>query len=286
MEKLQATITRVMACRPNPGKRWWHFIATAEHGAASGVAGWELAVGAQIEIEGAWEAFRGEKIFKWKTIRPFVPADEKGILYYACHLAKGFGEKTADKIWDALGGGWREMKPGDVSGMTETKISALREAMEMIDRDKEMALAIIWLTKRGVSDLAANKAWNEWKHGTVGKVEANVFILTELERVAFVDVDSGIRVQMKIGDNDPRRIQAGIMHAYKTATGDGSTVATNRELIRQAAKLLDLPYDVVDKELGDLIKDGRIVALDDVWLTIQSEWQSESAIYNWMEVVA
>jgi hypothetical protein len=178
------------------------------------------------------------------------------------------------------------MKPGDVSGMTETKISALREAMEMIDRDKEMALAIIWLTKRGVSDLAANKAWNEWKHGTVGKVEANVFILTELERVAFVDVDSGIRVQMKIGDNDPRRIQAGIMHAYKTATGDGSTVATNRELIRQAAKLLDLPYDVVDKELGDLIKDGRIVALDDVWLTIQSEWQSESAIYNWMEVVA
>jgi hypothetical protein len=282
MPKLAATVEKVLCCREN-GKRFWHFLKT-QHGIMSGVAAWEIKDGERIVVNGTWGVFRGEKQFKFDAATPDIPDNQRAMLYYVCSLAHGFAEATADKIWNKLGDNWRNLKGGDIPGITDAKVKSFREAIEYVTVHSEMAKTVSYFMNNGCTQLIAEKAWDEWKNEARGILESNCYRLTELPRVSFAIVDRSVRQFYAIGDSDQRRIESGILYSITKLSELGNTIFDWSAVCLDSCKLLSLSAEVVAKAAKQMIADGKVIPYPKTRrLTIPLYDNAEQTIFAWVK---
>lgn len=214
------TPERAEALKP---KAEWYILRTSR-GTAKGTMPWRPQEGERLELEGRWEAYRGQREFRFVSARPDVPVDPRDALHYACERTLGIGPSLEQAIWDTAGEKWAEIQSGDVRLLTDRVLARLRETVAMMKREAEMSEAMAWLLGKGCTMAMAGAAWERWGVQTVGMVQADCYVLCDLHGYGFCHVDRSVRHMFGIGDGDFRRVRAAVLYAMGLLTADGGTV--------------------------------------------------------------
>ena len=153
-----------------------------------------------------------------------------------------------------------------------------------MQKSKEAA-AVAALMGKGCTMNMACKAWSKWGVSTLGVVNADPFRLAELDGYSFRDVDLKVRANYGIGDDDKRRIRAGVLYSLRRLTDPGDTVVTWDALYRQACGVLCGYSDLVSECAGELFQEGAIRAFGESGegVALASDYAAEEAIWNWVE---
>lgn len=283
-EILQVRIERVLYPRDGTSASDWYLILT-DQGKCSGTIAWRPANGEALTLSGRWGAYQGERMFKFSSALPNVPIDPRDLLHYACSRTKGIGVALEDALWDALGPDWQDLiEPGAVPRYTETIHGALCETLDALAREQIKTQAIGFLMARGCTDKMALAAWGEWAHNTVTTVTADPFALATLPHFSFATVDQNIRHRFNIGDQDPRRIRAGILHTLRQHTASGSTVTPWAMLGRDVQRLLGGYGALITATAREMLSDGTLIGLPE-WqeIALTDDYAAEEAIHQWAQ---
>ena len=88
-----------------------------------------------------------------------------------------------------------------------------------------------------------------------------------------------------IADDDPRRIDAGIMYCMGVLTERGNTVVTWYELANECAnKLPQISDNVIAAHVADFFKTGALVGFSSTQsISLAQHYRAEKDIYNYVK---
>jgi len=224
--QLKCEVQRILCDRPvaNEEPRAWYLLKT-DQGTACGEILWRPAEGEKLLLEGEWNVRSGDRQFKFKDAMLDIPSDPRDQLRYVCAKAKGVGEALELAIWDKWGADWWERAEADVIPRLNGKaFVGLRNAMNEFKLKRDESRAISWLIGKGATLGLAAAAWERWEKTAIGVVQDNCFILADLPRYGFGDVDRLVRRNFDIADDDPRRVTAAVVYAMQRETEWGATL--------------------------------------------------------------
>ncbi len=295
MEKITAKVLEVKHPRPEidekerqGGKnRQWYVLSVMYEGRslkATGECGHRPNVNSVYDLTGDWTVWNGTAQFKFKVMEERIPDNPKGLLFYACQLTPGFGDATAEAIWNALGENWQDIEAGDVPRITETKIAALMQTLQDLERRGREAPTIIYLMQHSCTRKMAEAAWAKWLLDTISVVNANCYRLADLPNYGFRTIDNGIRQTFGIEDGDPRRIDAAIRYCFDETTAGGDTVVSWPDYWNAIRELLaNVPDDLIYARIAEAFRSGDFILFDSTSeFTSARLYEYETAIWEYV----
>jgi hypothetical protein len=215
----------------------WSIIRT-DKGTVKGVVSWDVKDNDLLKLEGEWKrsSFNGSDEFIFRTAMPDLPDNNRALLTYAVAITNGLGAATEEKIWLKYGENWKTTYTLDIPGVKEATQFHWQDTLKRLEYDAAKSEAIAFLLGKGATLNMSAVAWETWTKDTTAKVNENPFILAELPRYGFSDVDQGIRQAFGIGEEDWRRMDAAILYCLARATDCGNTAVQITELVEAFGK--------------------------------------------------
>lgn len=217
--------------------------------------------GERFSFEGKWEVSRysGGMEFMFFHYSIDLPTDERSLLRLACEMTKGIGVALENKIWEALGENWRNIKYSDnIRGLTPTILTRLQETIEELNNQRERTSTVAWLMSVGCTVKMAEAAYDKWGAKTAVRVKEDPYLLAELPNYGFKDVDEHVRDKFGISKNDVRRVRAAIIYYVKQLT-ISDTVCAWPILFDKIHKAIDAEPAFISQICSDLFKDGVLI---------------------------
>jgi hypothetical protein len=241
-------------------------------------------IGEHLKLTGEWKEWNGTRQFAFRNCEIVIPVNPRDMLRYACELTKGFGPSLEEAIWKAKGEDWQDLAEGDVKGITPAKLQDFRATIEEIGVREQQSRTIAWLMRHGLTANFAQGAWVTFGKDCISLVEINPYNLTKVPQYGFAAVDNGVRQTFGIEDNDPRRIDAGIMYCMGILTERGNTVVTWYELANECAnKLPQISDNVIAAHVADFFKTGALVGFSSTQsISLAQHYRAEKDIYNFV----
>jgi hypothetical protein len=285
VDTANVTVERVLYPKPSPlvvadNAPAWYILAT-NIGTAKGMMAWRPSDGERLRLEGRWDVYRGQKEFKFTVALPDVPVDPRDSLRYACERTIGMGPKLEEALWEKFGENWPDVRDGDLPRLRGDLYVRFREMLGQLAREAEKSNAIAWLMGRGSTPAMASAAWDRWEADTIGVVQGDCYRLAELPRYGFSHVDASVRGHFGIGDRDPRRIRACVLHAMRVLTERGDTAVRWEDLRDRANHDLRGDYsEMVAEHVRDMFG-GSLAAFPDAGrVALGVDYEHEHAIWQ------
>jgi hypothetical protein len=281
--KLIIKVEKILFPKTEPSGEAWYILST-DMGIIKGKIPWHPSVDEELELEGKYVEYQGQKQFAFNGVVPHIPQDSHAQLQYVCERAKGIGVKLQEEIWNALGENWKEIKQDEVHKITPAKYLVLMEAIDVFELEKDKSEAISYLISKGCTLKMGVTAYSKWEKQTVGVVNNNCFRLTELPNYGFSDVDKVIRHSFNIKDNDPRRIKAAVIYSMQLITADGSTIAdwANLKVCIQNV-LPQMNLEIIANEIKELFKESKLIAFEKSHrISLAKHYEQEKQIWHFI----
>ncbi len=169
----------------------------------------------------------------------------------------------------------------EIKGISENKA---REIGAQVAEKKNLRDALMFLQQYGISLNLAAKIYNHYGAELYSVIRTNPYRMADdIEGVGFKTADA-IAARAGIVPDSDFRIQSGILYELQLASGNGHTYLPKASLVSQAAELLMVEPEQVEKNLTDMQLDRRIV-IKNVSAEDGREWQQVySAVYYYMEL--
>jgi len=242
--------------------------------------------GDRLRLVGTWarSEYSGEDEFIFSRCSICIPTDARAALEYAAEITRGIGPAVRQKIWSEYGEDWRAHPDLDgVGGISETVRAAWRETLRRLEIERAKTDTMGHLLSLGCSMSLAERAWEAWGEGAVGRVTADPYCLTEIPRVGFLTVENaGIPRALGIADDDPRRLRAATLYAMDDITARAGTLVAIEELIEHPA-LVRISAAARSAVKG-LIDAGALVTMDNVGVecvALKRDYEAERTIAEW-----
>jgi hypothetical protein len=270
--------------KPDSG---WSILKT-EHGAAKGVVSFEIKEGDLLKLEGFWKTsqFNGQQEFIFKTALLSVPEDPMALLHYACEITKGIGPAIEERIWATYGDKWREHPELEsIVGANDKTRFHWQDTLKRLTEQAAQTQALSFLMGKGATLNMASLAWDAWHDETISKIKADPFILADLPRYGFNDVDQGIRQAFEIGDEDPRRLDAAILYCLGKLTEQFGTAISREQLVQELDKIFInvtsiLPNDTqFEASIKRLCEVEKLIRLETNHFASQNDHENEKEIW-------
>ncbi len=248
----------------------------------------KLNEGDQLELEGNYTINpKYGKQFEIVTYQIFYPKDSSGILkYLSSGLIKGIGEKTAQKIYDALGENVLEILEDNFDILLEKKLVPKTKFNEMKEswlQHSETRQAMVYLQSFGVTPSNAVRISKYYGNNTINIVNEDPYRLCyEVWGIGFKTADS-IAFKLNFGEHHPKRLEAAVIYILSEANNDGHVYLYENELYKKAYELLNFNLSDDAIIINNLLKQKRIVIKDDrVYLAqiFYAERKIERILYN------
>jgi exodeoxyribonuclease V alpha subunit len=238
-----------------------------------------------LVLEGEHSIYQGNREVAFSSARIDVPTHPRDQLRYVCTRTTGLGPAAEALIWNHSGANWMNIPPGAVPRLHGKLHAEFMLQIEAMMQKSQEAATVAALMGKGCTMNMACKAWSKWGVSTLGVVNADPFRLAELDGYSFRDVDMKVRAQYGIGDDDKRRIRAGVLYSLRRLTDPGDTVVTWDALYRQACGVLCGYSDLVSECAGELFQEGAIRAFGEngEGVALASDYAAEDAIWTWVE---
>ncbi|MBV9849267.1 MAG: ATP-dependent RecD-like DNA helicase [Armatimonadetes bacterium] len=235
-------------------------------------------VGESLVCYGTWTHHpqwgRQMQVARYEVVRPATAfAIEK---YLGSGMIKGIGPVMAKRIVDKFGEEaldiieHKPQKLRQIHGIGDKKLDRIKQAWQ---DQREVKNIMLFLQSHGVSPAYAVKIYKTYGSKAIEVVEKNPYQLAaDIYGIGFKSADKIARA-LGIAEDDPRRIQAGVVYVLNEAveTG-GNAYLTEDELTRKANEILGM--EDIAPAIDALAFSGRLVLEPAEFLG-----QTETAIY-------
>jgi exodeoxyribonuclease V alpha subunit len=177
-----------------------------------------------------------------ESVSVSLPTDEEGVKnYLASGLVKGVGPKLAERIVDHLGSKACEViledpeKLAQVPGIGDKKAESITRAVKdhRVLRD-----AMVFLQGHGIGASTALRIYKHYKGDTLAIMKTQPHRLAaDIRGIGFATADQ-IASRLGIAQDDPSRLEAGILHTLSQALEKGHLFLPYDELMQNAANIL------------------------------------------------
>ena len=224
--------------------------------------------GEQVRLWGKWvNDPRYGRQLRADRFQVILPATAEGIeKYLGSGMIPGIGPKTArlvvkrfgDKTFDVIDKNPERLR--SVKGIGRKKVAQLLKSWnEQVTLRDSMS----FLLTLGVSPNMAVKIFKQYGSEAVTRVKENPYDLAQdVWGIGFLRADHIAR-KLEIGEDDPSRIRAGLVHVLKEARSDGHVCLPRERLLQAGEALLGVETSHLEDQLETLTGLGRVV-VDDV----------------------
>ena len=223
-----------------------------------------ISEGELVEAEGTMteHPVYGEQ-FQVESYEIRQPEDTAAVeRYLGSGAIKGVGAALAARIVKRFKADTLRIMEEEPERLAEIKGISERMAMaigEQVEEKKDMRQAMMFLQEYGISMNLAVKIYQEYGPKMYGILKENPYRLADdIPGVGFKMADE---IAQRIGlftDSD-YRIKSGILYTLLQALGNGHTCLPEGELTANAAQLLDIYPESIDKHLMDLQIEKKII---------------------------
>lgn len=182
--------------------------------------------------------------------------------YLGSGAIKGVGPSLASRIVKKFKEDSFQIIENEPERLAEVKGISVRKAQEIYQQfhDKQdMRQAMMFLSKYGITTAYAVKIYNEYGSRLYDIIRENPYQLAEdVSGIGFRLADDIAR-RAGISLDSDYRIRSGVIYVLLQASMNGHVFLPVDELKRQAAEILEISEDAVDRQLMDLSIDKKIV---------------------------
>ena len=223
-------------------------------------------VGDSIELDGEWTQHQKfGRQFKVVTSRVTVPQTDNGAVSWISmrlpHVGKNRARALlshfdgAAKLWDVI-----ERKPGrlvEVKGITPERATEIVEAYKSFRKERD---EMIRFRSWGMTENQVARMLAKWGDESEERLRKNPFDLAEVvDGFGFLRADA-IAQRMGVPKDSVGRIECGLRHTMKEATGSGHCYVPTGKLVKiSSEKVLRIDGDIVAKHLAIMRNRGEFV---------------------------
>jgi exodeoxyribonuclease V alpha subunit len=250
----------------NPENHWTVVRVINDDGGQTTVVGTLAGVreGERVRVWGRWTRDRryGTQV-QAHRFQVLLPATAVAIeRYLSSGIIAGVGPKTARLMVKRFGAQTLEVidrnpeRLRSVKGIGEKKLAQLLKSWRA---NSEIRDVMVFLQGLGISPRVAVKIHKEYGVEAIGRVRANPYDLAQdVWGIGFHKADK-IASELGIGEDNPARLRAGIIHVLLEARGQGHVCLPREGLLAGGESLMGVPADLLGAELPPLELNGRIV---------------------------
>ena len=220
-------------------------------------------VGETLICHGTWARHaqwgRQMQVARYEVVRPATAfAIEK---YLGSGMVKGIGPVMAKRIVEKFGEDALDVieeKPKQLLEIYGIGLKKLEQIKKAWHDQREIRTIMLFLQSHGVSPAYAVKIYKTYGDKSIHVVEQNPYQLAQdIYGIGFKTADKIAR-EMGIAEDDPRRIEAGVVYVLNEAveTG-GNAYLTAGELDTKAREILGV--ETVESAVAALAATGRLV---------------------------
>ncbi|MEV0728372.1 ATP-dependent RecD-like DNA helicase [Polymorphospora sp. NPDC050346] len=220
--------------------------------------------GESLRLVGRWSSHpKYGRQFDIESYTTVLPATVQGLRrYLGSGLIKGIGPVFAERIVDHFGLDTLdviEQTPArlvEVPGLGPKRTAKIIAAWEEQKAIKEV---MIFLQGVGVSTSLAVRIYKKYADESIAVVRDDPYRLAaEVWGIGFKTADTIARA-VGIPHDSPQRVKAGLQYTLSEAADDGHCYLPAPDLVTDAAKILDVPVDLVTGCLDDLVAEEGVV---------------------------
>lgn len=214
-------------------------------------------VGESLRMRGRWTSHpKYGKQFEVHSYTTVLPATTQGIQrYLGSGLIKGIGPVMAERMVTHFGVDIMHIiddEPGrliEVDGLGPKRTAMITAAWAEQKAIKEV---MVFLQGVGVSTSLAVRIYKKYGDASVSVVRAEPYRLaSDVWGIGFKTADT-IAAAVGIARDSPERIKAGLAYTLSEAADDGHCYLPAPNLITDAAKILEVPADMITPCLDEL----------------------------------
>jgi len=224
-----------------------------------------ISPGEFIQASGAWVNDRTHGLqFSAAHLSTAAPSTIEGIeKYLGSGLIKGVGPHFAGKLVAAFGTGVFDVIDSDpdrllgVEGIGPVRAARIRESWGAQRVVREI---MVFLHAHGVGTARAVRIYRTYGADAVALITSNPYRLAaDIRGIGFLSAD---RIAAKLGIEKTAliRARAGISYTLAEAMDDGHCGLPAARLAATAARLLDVPPELIDQALALELAEGTVVA--------------------------
>ena len=214
-------------------------------------------VGESLRMRGRWTSHpKYGKQFEVHSYTTVLPATTEGIQrYLGSGLIKGIGPVMAERMVTHFGVDIMHIiddEPGrliEVDGLGPKRTAMITAAWAEQKAIKEV---MVFLQGVGVSTSLAVRIYKKYGDASISVVRAEPYRLaSDVWGIGFKTADT-IAAAVGIARDSPERIKAGLAYTLSEAADDGHCYLPAPNLITDAAKILEVPADMITPCLDEL----------------------------------
>ncbi len=224
-----------------------------------------IAPGEFIQASGNWQNDRRHGLqFRASFLKTAPPTSAEGIVrYLGSGMIRGIGPVTAKRLVQGLGPAVLdliEQEPArleEVPGIGPKRLARIREgwAEQRVIRE-----IMLFLHGHGVSTARSVRIYKTYGAEAVRVISENPYRLArDIRGIGFRSADT-IAEKLGIAKTAPIRVAAGIGHALAEAMDEGHCGLPRGALLDLAARLIEVPRDLVEAALEQEIAEGTVRA--------------------------
>jgi exodeoxyribonuclease V alpha subunit len=221
-------------------------------------------IGESLRLTGCWSSHpRYGKQFQVDSYTTVLPATIQGIRrYLGSGLIKGIGPMMAERMVAHFGTDILtiiEEAPErliEVHGLGPKRTQRIADAWEEQKAIKEV---MVFLAGVGVSTSLAVRIYKRYREDSIAVVRSEPYRLaSEVWGIGFKTADT-IAQAVGIPHDSPQRIKAGLQYTLSQAADNGHCYLPELDLVREAAKILEVDRELIDPCLDELVTDDGVV---------------------------
>lgn len=224
-----------------------------------------LAEGEHVRLTGEWDEHRdfGRQL-KVTECESTAPTSRTGIeKYLASGLIKGIGPSTARLLVQQFGADTLRVLTDEPERLTEvTGIGRkrARQITESFQQQMETRSTMMFLQKYDISPSLAVKIYKRYGQATQEVLQRNPYrLVDEVVGVGFRTADR-IALSMSFPPQSDMRLDVGVKYVLAEAGASSGHMYLPREmLLSQAARLLSVDEELIDRAIRRLVLNGQLV---------------------------
>jgi len=223
-----------------------------------------VGVGERIRVEGRWvEHPRFGRQLEVASLERETPRTEEAIArYLGSGLAPGIGPRLAARIVEAFGEETLDVienRPESLTGVRGISAEKARTLVDAVRSNSRLRDLTLLLEANGLGARYASRIHERYGDSAIVVVREDPYRLArDIWGIGFVRADALAR-SLGTDREDPRRIEAGIVHTLRRSAELGDVYTVDEELAARAADLLGVDLQLVEAGVGKAVDAGLVV---------------------------
>ena len=224
----------------------------------------QVRAGEWFEAEGRWtvDSEHGQQ-FRAEILHTTAPVTTPGIeRYLASGLIKGIGPAFAQRLVNRFGERVLDVIESTPKRLMEVKGIGKGRHDRIVSAWAEQRVIreiMVFLHSHGVSTSRAFRIYKTYGNDAIEKVSQDPYRLArDIHGIGFKTADT-IAESLGIDRQSLLRGQAGLEYVLQELTGEGHCGSPRDELIQAAVKVLEIPAEIVESALEEILQAQRVV---------------------------